>query len=96
MIFVFKSEVADPDLVEHNMATLRNISLPLPVKYLVAFFMSLTWKWYYYAPNTYKQLKVNQLRRAGIFVDETVATDPCTISPSFILYGHPLFSFPEV
>jgi fatty acid desaturase len=89
------SEVADPDLVEHNMTKLRGMNLPLPIKYLVVFFMSCIWKWYYYAPNTYKALKVNQLRRAGVFVDEKVATEPCTIDMGFILFGHPLFSFPE-
>ena len=26
---------------------------------------SSVWKWYYYAPNTFKQLKIHELRRAG-------------------------------
>jgi len=88
-------EVADPDLVEHNMQKLIEMKLPKPVKYGVALVMACIWKWYYYAPNTYKQLKVNQLRRAGVFVDEKVATDPCTIDLGFVLFGHPLFSFAE-
>jgi hypothetical protein len=44
--------------VEHNMAVLRDTPLPLPLKYVAVAWMACTWKWWYYAPNTYKQLKV--------------------------------------
>merc|ERR1712070_286060 len=74
---------------------LRNMNLPLPVKYAVVAWMACTWKWWYYAPNTYKQLKVNQLRRQGVKVDEDMAAQPCTIDPTFLIYGHPLFGAPE-
>jgi hypothetical protein len=32
--------------------------------------MASTWKWFYYAPNTYKQLKVMQLKRHGVQVPQ--------------------------
>jgi hypothetical protein len=40
------SEVDDPDLVENNLSFLREMKLPLLVKYgAVAFFMC-SWKWF--------------------------------------------------
>ena len=59
-------EVSDPDLVEHNMEYLRTLDAPMAVKYLACVFMAFTWKWWYYAPNTFKQLKANERRRKGI------------------------------
>ena len=37
------------------------------------------WKWYYYAPNTYKQLKIAQMRKDGITVSEEDAHAPYTL-----------------
>ena len=59
-------EEEDPDLVEFNMAYLRELDVPMFAKYLGVAFMSVTWKWWYYAPNTFKQLKCNERRRAGL------------------------------
>ena len=58
-------ELADPDLVEHNLATLRGMQLPWVAKKIAVFFMAATWKFFYYAPNTFKQLKIHELRRKG-------------------------------
>jgi len=58
-------EMADPDLVENNLALLRGMSIPRAVKHAVLAFMAVTWKWFYYAPNTFKMLKVHELRRQG-------------------------------
>jgi len=58
-------ETLDPDLVEENFASVRDA--PSPVwfkKFLVGLAMAV-WKWYYYAPNTFKQLKIHELRRQG-------------------------------
>merc|ERR1712070_1098710 len=88
-------EDTDPDLVENNLAYLRGLNLPLPLKYVAVAWMACTWKWWYYAPNTYKQLKVNVLRRQGVEISDEVANQPCTISPSFLIFGHPLFSAAE-
>ena len=38
----------------------------MAVKYAACVFMAFTWKWWYYAPNTFKQLKANERRRKGI------------------------------
>eukprot|EP00980_Cylindrotheca_fusiformis_P001188 scaffold328_cov130-Cylindrotheca_fusiformis.AAC.2 len=59
------SEIHDPDLVEQNMADIRALNAPLLLKYVLVAITMLTWKWYYYAPNTYKELKLARLRRQG-------------------------------
>lgn len=84
-------ETTDPDLVEHNLAPLRSWPLPMFAKYLAVVWMACTWKWWYYAPNTYKQLKVNKLRREGHQISEEEAAVPCTIDLSFLLGGCQFF-----
>lgn len=59
------SEIHDPDLVEENLKMLREMNVPVMVKYTAVAFFSVTWKWFYYAPNTYKELKLAQMRRKG-------------------------------
>jgi len=58
-------EMHDPDLVEENLKSTRNAPWPLFVKYAQIFATSFIWKWIYYAPNTYKELKLAKMRRAG-------------------------------
>ncbi|KAH8053496.1 fatty acid desaturase [Aureococcus anophagefferens] len=48
------------------MDYLRTLDAPMALKYAAVAFMSVTWKWWYYAPNTFKQLKANERRRAGL------------------------------
>ena len=52
------SELEDPDLVENNLADLRNMKAPLLFKYMYVAVAASTWKWLYYSPNTYKELKL--------------------------------------
>ncbi|KAJ1461049.1 fatty acid desaturase-domain-containing protein [Pelagophyceae sp. CCMP2097] len=59
-------ENSDPDLVEQNMDYLRGLDVPVAAKYAAVFWMMLTWKWWYYSPNTFKQLKANERRRQGL------------------------------
>lgn len=59
------SEIHDPDLVEQNMELIRKATIPLPLKYMAALGVAMTWKLYYYAPNTYKELKLAKLRKEG-------------------------------
>lgn len=59
------SELADPDLVEENVLDLRNSSLPRAAKYAAVAFYALTWKWSYYAPNTFQIVKRSERRRAS-------------------------------
>ncbi len=50
-------ETVDPDLVEHNMAKIRDAKLPRFVKWAVVAFYAGTWKLTYYAPNTRQVLR---------------------------------------
>jgi hypothetical protein len=60
------SEETDPDLVENNLQFLRDLKIPVFLKYTMVMFFAITWKWFYYAPNTYKELKLARMRRDGI------------------------------
>jgi len=72
-------ESGDPDLVERNLELMREIKVPRPLKYVGVAFLAAMWKWYYYAPNTYKQLKISQMRKDGIKVSEEDAHAPFTL-----------------
>lgn len=52
------NEEGDPDLVERNMEWVYgDMDVPMIARYgIVVFFMAF-WKWAYYAPNTFKELK---------------------------------------
>ena len=50
-------ELDDPDLVEHNLKFIRDLKIPMWQKHMMVGFFMLTWKWFYYAPNTFKMLK---------------------------------------
>ena len=58
-------ETEDPDLVEHNLASIRDGTQARWIKVATVSALTVAWKWYYYAPNTYKELKLSALRRAG-------------------------------
>lgn len=57
------SEIEDPDLVENNLKDLRDMNAPLAFKYAYVFLAASTWKWLYYSPNTYKELKLAKWRK---------------------------------
>ncbi|MFT4569444.1 MAG: fatty acid desaturase [Hyphomicrobiaceae bacterium] len=50
-------EDADPDQVELNLDWLRDSKLPAFAKLAIVSFFAATWKWTYYAPNTFRQLR---------------------------------------
>lgn len=56
-------ETSDPDRVETNFAWLRDSKLPMPLRYALVFFLGMTWKWLYYAPNTIQEQGVARARR---------------------------------
>ena len=58
------NELADPDLVEHNLAWLRVKPWPRSVKLALIAVVASVWKPAYYAPNTLSELHVAQMRRA--------------------------------
>lgn len=49
-------EAGDPDLVERNAHSIRNSWLPQAAKYAQVLAFMTSWKWFYYAPNTLKEL----------------------------------------
>jgi len=58
-------ELDDPDLVERNLEFVRELKVPRVFKYGAVAFLMCTWKWFYYAPNTYKELVIAEMRRKG-------------------------------
>lgn len=58
-------EDSDPDLVERNLNYMREVKAPLFIKYLGAYGMMAIWKWWYYSPNTFKELRVKEIRKTN-------------------------------
>jgi fatty acid desaturase len=83
------SEIHDPDLVEQNMIEIRESNAPVFVKYMMVAFVMLTWKWYYYAPNTYKELKLARLRRQGKEIPAEYHPElACTLKSAMLGQSH--------
>jgi fatty acid desaturase len=57
-------EASDPDLVERNTHSIRVSKVPLPIKYLEMFALMTMWKWFYYTPNTLKEMYARQKQLA--------------------------------
>ena len=90
------SETTDPDLVEQNLETVRDMNVPVVYKYLVIFAAMFTWKWFYYSPNTYKELKLAQLRREGKKVPAGINSDEPVTIRSCLSGENPFYSFSEL
>jgi len=90
------SEVHDPDLVEQNMAEVRDLDAPHIFKYMMVGFTMMTWKWYYYAPNTYKELKLAKLRRQGKAIPEGVQPELAVTFKSAVLGESYFYSLAEL
>ena len=59
-------ETTDPDLLERNTIDMRAGSFgPKPFRYLIVGALMAVWKWYYYAPNTLKELYQRSIDRAA-------------------------------
>lgn len=61
-------EQGDPDLVERNFEPLRSkprTPMGMVSKYAQALGVALIWKWFYYAPNTLKELEKSKLKKTG-------------------------------
>jgi fatty acid desaturase len=90
------SEIEDPDLVENNLVDLREMNIPMVLKYLFVSFNVFTWKWFYYSPNTYKELKLAKFRREGKKVPDGVNPSDAVTIRSFLSGGTPFYSFWEL
>jgi len=89
------SEVEDPDLVEENLSDIREMDVPLFVKYMAIPFVMVTWKWFYYAPNTYKEFKLAMLRRKGTPIPEGVKPQEAVTVRVLLTSGTVFFSLWE-
>jgi fatty acid desaturase len=89
------SELEDPDLVENNLVDLRLAPIPVALKWLLLPFIVTTWKWYYYAPNTYKELKLARWRKLGKKIPDDVTPSDAVTIRSLIFGGTPFYSFWE-
>jgi len=90
------SELDDPDLVENNLTDIREMRAPLLIKYLMVFVAAITWKWFYYSPNTYKELKLAKLRREGKPIPSGVNPSDAVTIRSLITEGSPFYSIWEL
>jgi len=90
------SEITDPDLVEQNLVELREMNAPMIFKYLFIAFNMLTWKWFYYSPNTYKELKLAQWRKEGRPIPKDVAPEDAITIKGIIFGQNPFYSFSEL
>ena len=59
------NELYDPDLVQRNLHSVRNSKIPIAFKYIAIAFVFPVWKWFYYAPNTFKELQINKWKQDG-------------------------------
>jgi fatty acid desaturase len=89
------SELDDPDLVENNLQYLRKMDAPLSCKYVMVGFFMATWKWFYYAPNTYKELKLARLRREGKPLPEGCTPEDSVTMKSIVMGENPFYSATE-
>ena len=59
------NEEADPDLVERNLAWIRDSKLPRWLRWALVPVMMMSWKFIYYGPSTLEVLAHQEARRAG-------------------------------
>ncbi len=90
------SEITDPDLVEQNLADVRASKSPLFVKYVRVGMAMLTWKWFYYAPNTYKELKLARMRRDGIPIPANIKPEDAVTVQECLFGNNHFYSFFEL
>lgn len=89
------SEIEDPDLVENNLSDLRNSNAPMLFKYAYVVLAACTWKWLYYSPNTYKELKLAKWRREGRKIPHGVIPSDAITIKSLLTVRNPFFSLTE-
>lgn len=64
---------------------------------MIVTFFAFTWKWFYYAPNTYKELKLAQMRRKGQKIpDDINPADQVTFKSSMTGESNFFYSFGEL
>lgn len=81
--------------MEQNLAGLRSRDWPVALKYVQVILAASVWKWYYYAPNTYKELKLAKWRREGKKIPESVLPEMPIVIDSILLGKNPFYSATE-
>lgn len=89
------SEIDDPDLVENNLSDLRETNAPMIYKYFFVFLAACTWKWLYYSPNTYKELKLAKWRREGKKIPHGVVPSDAVTIKSLLFESNPFYTLTE-
>mmetsp|Transcript_21555 Transcript_21555/g.27200 ORF Transcript_21555/g.27200 Transcript_21555/m.27200 type:complete len:429 (+) Transcript_21555:32-1318(+) len=89
------SEIEDPDLVENNLVELRGMNIPIFFKYIYVFAAASTWKWMYYSPNTYKELKLAKWRREGRKIPEGVVPSDAVTIKTLLTTSIPFYTLTE-
>jgi len=89
------SEIEDPDLVENNLVELREMKMPLVLKYMYVLGAATTWKWFYYSPNTYKELKLAKWRREGRKIPEGVVPSDAVTIKTLLTTTIPFYTLSE-
>jgi fatty acid desaturase len=89
------SEIHDPDLVEQNLAGLRSRQWPTALKYVQVVLAAAVWKWYYYAPNTYKELKLASWRREGKKIPAGVQPEMPVVIDTIFMGQNPFYTAVE-
>lgn len=89
------SEIEDPDLVENNLVELRDMKMPVVLKYVYVFLAAATWKWMYYSPNTYKELKLAKWRREGKKIPEGVVPSDAVTIKTLLTTSIPFYTLSE-
>jgi len=80
-------EGSDPDLLERNAHNVRIATRPKFVKYMEMFALMVMWKWFYYAPNTLKEMNERQEMLAAKKGEDTTGMNPFKLPPSPGDYG---------
>ena len=76
---------------------LRDPNMPMFAKYIGVVFLACFWKWFYYAPNTYKELKLAQMRRKGQKIPDGVnPAESVTIKGLMMGQGNFFYSLSEL
>lgn len=82
-------EDGDPDLVERNLESIREMNAPMFVKYIIVGILILGWKWLYYAPNTYKELRIKETRKTNPKLLEKCFNEPkYDLTGPYMLYNY--------
>jgi len=77
-------EQDDPDLVERNLDFVRSLKAPMVLKYGIVAFLACTWKWFYYSPNTYKELKIMERKKSGLPVTKEMGPSDAFTLKAFV------------